>query len=40
MGGKGNGNSKGATHPVGLDDAEIAGLRRLLAQLTENAQPD
>lgn len=25
---------------AGLDDAEVAELRRLLAQLTENAQPD
>src|SRR3954469_18515993 len=25
---------------AGLDDAEISALRRLLAQLTENAQPD
>jgi MarR family transcriptional regulator for hemolysin len=25
---------------AGLDDAELAELRRLLAQLTENAQPD
>ena len=25
---------------AGLDDAEVAGLRRLLAQLAENAPPD